>query len=99
ASPAVAFTNPSKTFIVVVLPAPLGPRKPKTSPAPTRRLRSFTATLRDSPDPVTRYSTRRFLSTRMSAIGVCAVPVYFEGHTWPQKKARSARLRAWVKDL
>ena len=28
--------------IVVVLPAPFGPRNPKTSPAPTEKLRSST---------------------------------------------------------
>ena len=33
ASPLVGGTKPSRTFIVVVLPAPLGPRNPNTSPA------------------------------------------------------------------
>ena len=30
----------SRVRIVVVLPAPLGPRKPKTSPAPTEKVTS-----------------------------------------------------------
>ncbi len=42
-SPAVGRTRPSSIRRVVVLPAPLGPRKPVTSPAATSKLRSRTA--------------------------------------------------------
>jgi hypothetical protein len=35
--------NPTIALIVVVLPAPLGPRKPKKSPASTRSDIPFTA--------------------------------------------------------
>src|SRR5882672_1819719 len=68
ASPLVASTNPNRTFMVVVLPAPLGPRKPKTSPAFTRRFRPFTATFFAWRRLGARYSTRRFLTSTMGSI-------------------------------
>src|SRR5690349_11631710 len=34
-SPPVGLANPSRSFTAVVLPAPFGPRKPKTSPCGT----------------------------------------------------------------
>src|SRR5271154_1621179 len=37
--------NPSSTLMVVVLPAPLGPRNPKISPAFTCKSKPFSATL------------------------------------------------------
>src|SRR5438477_9942948 len=43
APPVVALTKPSKTFMVVVFPAPFGPRKPKISPGRTERVRFLTA--------------------------------------------------------
>src|SRR5205809_1718056 len=43
ARPPVGRVSPSSSFTTVVLPAPFGPRKPKTSPAPTRIDRSATA--------------------------------------------------------
>ncbi len=43
ASPAVAITRPVRILIVVVLPAPLGPMKPKISPDFTSRSTAFTA--------------------------------------------------------
>ncbi len=66
ASPLVAFTKPSRTFMVVVLPAPLGPRKPKTSPCPTERFRPYKATFVPDPSSFERYSTRSFLIFKMS---------------------------------
>src|SRR6266404_9022178 len=68
ASPLVAFTNPSSTFIVVVFPAPLGPRKPKTSPARTCRFKSLTATFFPSGAEGALYSTLRFLSSTIACI-------------------------------
>src|SRR6185295_1225499 len=44
AVPASGRRKPVIIFIVVDLPAPLGPRKPRTSPLATLRLRSWTAT-------------------------------------------------------
>src|SRR5437899_10752793 len=44
ARPALGRINPSSIRIVVVLPDPLGPRKPKTSPRITWRFKSLTAT-------------------------------------------------------
>ena len=38
-------TSPISILTAVVFPAPLGPRKPKTSPRGTARVRSSTATL------------------------------------------------------
>src|SRR6476646_9975466 len=43
ASPAVGRTRPSTIRRVVVLPAPLGPRKPVIRPGSTSKLRSSTA--------------------------------------------------------
>src|SRR6266853_491170 len=65
AAPLVAFTKPSRTFIVVVLPAPFGPRKPKTSPAWTLRFRSFTASFLPGAFFCAGYSTRKFLVSKI----------------------------------
>src|SRR4051794_24995050 len=46
AEPALGRTRPVRILIVVVLPAPFGPRKPKTSPGWTVSDRSCRATLR-----------------------------------------------------
>src|SRR2546425_10668891 len=43
ASPALAWTRPSRILTVVVFPAPLGPRKPNTSPGWTESVRSCSA--------------------------------------------------------
>src|SRR3954471_20963784 len=43
ACPAVGLVSVHSMLIVVVFPAPLGPRKPKTSPVPTSKLTAFTA--------------------------------------------------------
>src|SRR5881409_1834822 len=57
ARPPVGRVSPSSSFTTVVLPAPFGPRKPKTSPAPTRIDRSATArevVARDPSGPIVR---------------------------------------------
>src|SRR5947207_6812686 len=46
ALPSVAGMKPVRIRIVVVLPAPLGPRKPRISPRSTRKLTSSTAVKR-----------------------------------------------------
>jgi hypothetical protein len=43
AEPEVGVMKPAIMRMVVVLPAPLGPRKPSTSPGSTVKLRSSTA--------------------------------------------------------
>jgi hypothetical protein len=43
AVPEVGLDTPVKIRMVVVLPAPLGPKKPKVSPSPTEKLISLTA--------------------------------------------------------
>src|SRR4029077_8482431 len=68
ASPAVAFTNPSSTFMVVVLPAPFGPKNPKTSPARTCKFKFLTATFFPSGAEGDLYSTLRFLSSTIACI-------------------------------
>src|SRR5712692_1701102 len=45
ASPPLGGISPSISFTAVVLPAPLGPRKPKTSPGGTVMVRPASATL------------------------------------------------------
>src|SRR5438132_112902 len=42
ALPLLGRSRPTSILMVVVLPAPLGPRKPNSSPAPTSRSRSST---------------------------------------------------------
>src|SRR5579859_275016 len=64
ASPLVGRTRPSRILIVVVLPAPLGPRKPKTSPGWTVRSSPCKAILRP-------YSLRR---PTVSTAGVSGSP-------------------------
>src|SRR6185503_20058470 len=54
--PEVGFSSPAMMRMVVVLPAPLGPRKPWISPAATSRLTPSTAV--KSPYFLTRFSTR-----------------------------------------
>src|SRR6185436_14322097 len=54
--PELGRTNPSRQRIVVVLPAPFGPRKPNTPPSGTLRSRPSTATVR--PPRARRYSLR-----------------------------------------
>src|SRR6185295_9846638 len=44
AEPALGVMKPAIMRMVVVLPAPLGPRNPSTSPGCTEKLRSSTAT-------------------------------------------------------
>src|SRR5258708_34816492 len=56
ARPDVGASNPHKMRIVVDLPAPLGPRKPKTSPCATSSETLSTAT--KSPKRLTRFSRR-----------------------------------------
>src|SRR4051794_19820188 len=43
APPAEGGRSPASIFIVVLLPAPFGPRKPKSSPGPARSVRLSTA--------------------------------------------------------
>src|ERR1700722_15295213 len=54
ARPDVGAISPHNTRIVVDFPAPLGPRKPKISPACTSRFKSATAV--KSPKRLTRFS-------------------------------------------
>src|SRR5258705_13503711 len=46
AVPAVGWSSPRITRMVVVLPAPFGPRKPVTMPGSTEQVRSSTARIR-----------------------------------------------------
>src|SRR6266568_1368016 len=68
AAPLEGGTKPSRTFMVVVLPAPFGPRKPKTSPAETFRFRDWTATVGCWPKERLGYSTRKFSILITSAV-------------------------------
>src|ERR1700730_7778711 len=52
ACPEVGNTSCMSSFSVVVLPAPLGPRKPKTSPASTSRVKRAVRTFSPEPDCV-----------------------------------------------
>src|SRR5436309_2181913 len=54
--PAVGLSSPAMIRIVVVLPAPFGPRKPWISPGATSRLTPSTAV--KAPYFLTRFSTR-----------------------------------------
>src|SRR5215469_11962964 len=59
ASPLVGNTSPSIIFTDVLLPAPFGPKKPKTSPRGTSRVRFRTATL-----PLKTFRSARVLMAR-----------------------------------
>src|SRR3954469_22799133 len=61
-SPEVGRKRVARNRIVVLLPAPLGPMKPKTSPLPIVKLRSSTATK----------SPYRFVNLTTSIIGACS---------------------------
>src|SRR5882757_8455587 len=54
-SPSVGVSRPSAARSVVVLPAPLGPRKPVTWPGSTVKLRSRTASI--GPNRLVRFRT------------------------------------------
>src|SRR5437899_1734067 len=102
AEPAVGFTNPSSTFIVVVLPAPFGPRKPKTSPVLTLRLRPFTAVLTPCPKPRPRYSTRKSRISKIAFINIADLEtnvwIVFEGEFQTTKfslPAKPEKPAAW----
>src|SRR5690606_9029992 len=75
ARPPLGWIRPISIFMVVVLPAPLGPRKPNTSPGSTAKLMPSTATVRLRRNPRTN-SLRRF-STSSTALGISA------GHNTP----------------
>src|SRR5579862_3084227 len=68
AVPRVGGIKPSSTLMVVVLPAPLGPRKPKTSPTWTERFNPFKAGLISGFNPRPRYSTQRLSVRRMASM-------------------------------
>src|SRR5690554_4469664 len=64
--PLVGRASPVNMFIVVVLPAPLGPKKPKTSPPTMEKLTSRTATT--SPNRLFRFFTSKRLNPGTSII-------------------------------
>src|ERR1017187_7303008 len=69
ARPEVGLSKPQSMRIVVDLPAPFGPRKPKTSPLVTARLSRSTAT--KSPNRLTRFSTTtEFTGTGFAGSGM-----------------------------
>src|ERR1019366_1804749 len=69
ARPEVGLSKPQSMRMVVDLPAPFGPRKPKTSPLVTARLRRSTAT--KSPNFLTRFSTTtEFAGTELAGSGM-----------------------------
>src|SRR5947209_19623070 len=98
--PAVGASSPSSTRMVVVLPEPLGPRKPKTEPAGTAR--SMPSTAATAPKRLVRPSVSmassgvgddRFEGTRRHQSGRdAAVAQEQDVHQWGlQKLARSER--------
>ena len=65
AVPEVGKMSPISILMVVVLPAPFGPTKPKISPSSTTRSRSFTACTRLRRTPTSKvlesFSVRRMV--------------------------------------
>ena len=94
-SPLVAAASPSSIRIVVVLPEPLGPRNPCTSPCRTVRSRSSTATR------VPRRPENSLRSPRVSTIGsligrtLCAVRATGPRHADPGPVRVGRRSPAW----
>src|SRR5690349_3204464 len=74
ARPEVGRSSVQSTEMVVVLPAPFGPRKPKTSPACTSKLTPLTAVNADLPWP---YCLTRSLTSTTGGwpLGVSAAVV------------------------
>src|SRR5208282_3879279 len=68
ALPEVGFSRPQSMRMVVDLPAPLGPRKPKISPRRTSRLTWSTAT------KVPKVLTRSCISTAFGSGGMFRLP-------------------------
>ena len=64
AVPDVGARKPVIIFMVVDLPAPLGPRKPSTSPRPTAKETSSTATI----GPNRRLKPRASIITSITAV-------------------------------
>src|SRR5215471_505847 len=76
AEPAVGKTRPISIFRVVVLPAPLGPRKPKISPSSTLRCNGCNARLgrfRQNPTMYVFSRPRISMAAMSNTIGI-AVP-------------------------
>src|ERR1700742_2809529 len=65
AVPLSGVRKPVTIFMVVVLPAPLGPRKPKTSPWRTARLRPATAV--KPPKRLVRFSISSIVRLKRAA--------------------------------
>src|SRR4051812_43318331 len=98
ASPLVAFTKPSRTFMVVVFPAPFGPRKPKVSPGKTERFNPFRATLVLCPTSLERNSTRKFSIFRIGCMSLSLRSFYRQGRSKIKGPAMSKSffgLREW----
>src|SRR5512142_521866 len=71
AVPPLGAMRPVSILIVVVLPAPFGPRKPKISPRFTSKLTAFTAsTFTDLKKPVKKVFERSFTSMSASPIAL-----------------------------
>src|SRR6202022_2857899 len=100
AVPEVDVVSPSRSWIVVVLPAPFGPRRPKISPRRTSKERWSTATT--SPKRLVRLSTWMTIgvtvpednrSVRLFYADHYVLPLH-AGHRFPMEKY--ARLRGRV---
>src|SRR5690349_21793530 len=82
ATPLVGRMRSSNTRIVVVLPAPFGPRKPKTSPWPTSRSRSM----------IPRWAPYAFVRRSVSMIATTwARPSLSLGRSWSCHVGRAGR--------
>src|SRR5690606_9892128 len=105
ARPPLGWIRPISIFIVVVLPAPLGPRNPNSSPRSTAKLIPSTATVRLRENPRTN-SLRRFSTSSTAAdIGDAEDTPAGEsdrsetGQPKLQPRAASARDHGWLSSL
>src|ERR1700743_2892603 len=96
--PALGLVSVQSMLIVVVLPAPLGPRKPKTSPVPTSKPTPLTAS--KSPKDLRRSVTEIADGIRCTEDGLYTVrtmsvtPAEPPGEQHAQKSCRSAEIVA-----
>src|SRR5690606_17838608 len=85
----VGRTRPSSMRSVVVLPAPLGPRKPYTSPRRTVRLTSLTANW--SPYRLVNPSVTTIVSDMTPALPAMPYPRVGRGAAFDVRKSAQAR--------
>src|SRR5258708_30905642 len=104
ASPAVGRRRPVSILMVVLLPAPLGPRKPKNRPPPTRKDNRSTAVVwrKTLVNPSTTMASRRLMTRQLTLYRDPAQPrpplptpltASRQGRTLPRRSGGAAMIK------